>query len=86
MEQLSKVGAAEDALRELGFGQLRVRHHGDVARIEIPPADFARALELGPRIVTALRAAGYLHVALDLDGYRSGSLNAALRKSGWEGT
>jgi uncharacterized protein len=80
VEKLSKVGAAEDALRELGFGQLRVRHHGDVARIEIPPADFARAFELGPRIVTALRAVGYLHVALDLDGYRTGSLNAALRR------
>ncbi len=80
VEKLSRVGAAEDALRELGFGQLRVRHHGDVARIEIPPADFVRALELAPRMVAALRAAGYLHVALDLEGYRSGSLNAALRR------
>jgi uncharacterized protein len=78
VEKLSRVGAAEEALRELGFGQLRVRHHGDVARIEIPPDDFERALELAPRIVAALRATGYLHVALDLAGYRPGSLNAAL--------
>lgn len=82
VEKLSRVGAAEEALRGLGFGQLRVRHHGDVARIEIPPADFPRALELAPRIVAAVRAAGFLHVALDLNGYRSGSLNAALGREG----
>lgn len=84
VEKLSRVGAAEDALRELGFGQLRVRHHGDVARIEVPPDDFPRVLQLAPRIVGALRAAGYLHVALDLEGYRTGSLNAALRSNGPE--
>jgi pyridinium-3,5-biscarboxylic acid mononucleotide sulfurtransferase len=78
VEKLSQVGAAEDALRALGFGQLRVRHHGDVGRIEVPPADFGRAVELAPRIVAALREAGYRHVALDLGGYRSGSLNPAL--------
>jgi uncharacterized protein len=81
VEKLSRVGAAEEALRGLGFGQLRVRHHGDVARIEIPLADFPRALEVAPRIVAAVRAAGYLHVALDLNGYRSGSLNAALGRA-----
>ncbi len=78
VEKLTRVGAAEHALRALGFGQLRVRHHGDVARIEIPPADFARAIEAAPRIVEGVRAAGYLHVALDLAGYRPGSLNDAL--------
>ena len=78
VEKLTRVGAAEDSLRALGFGQLRVRHHGDVARIEVPPADFPRALALAPRIVAAMREAGYLHAALDLAGYRSGSMNAAL--------
>lgn len=78
VEKLARVEAAETALRELGFGQLRVRHHGDVARIEVPPGDFALAVELAPRVVGAVRAAGYLHVALDLAGYQPGSLNAAL--------
>ena len=78
VEKLTRVELAEDALRALGFDQLRVRHHGDVARIEIPVVEFGRALEFAPRIVSALRSAGYLHVALDLAGYRSGSLNAAL--------
>jgi hypothetical protein len=48
----------------------------------VPPEDFPRALELAPRIVSALRAAGYLHVALDLAGYRPGSLNASLGRTG----
>ena len=78
VEKLSRVGRAEDALRALGFAQLRVRHHGDVARIELPADDLPRAVELAPRIVAAVREAGYLHVALDLAGYRAGSLNAAL--------
>ena len=78
VERLSRVGAAEDALRAFGFRQLRVRDHGAVARIEIQEEDFSRALELAPRIVAALERVGYLHVTLDLAGYRSGSMNAAL--------
>jgi uncharacterized protein len=81
VEKLERVGAAEDALRGLGFPQIRVRHHGDVARIEMPPDDLARAVELAGPIVAAVRGAGYLHVALDLAGYRPGSLNEGLSDS-----
>jgi pyridinium-3,5-biscarboxylic acid mononucleotide sulfurtransferase len=78
LEILQQIGRAERALRSLGFGELRVRHHGEVARLEIPREDFARAIELGPEIDKAIRAAGYHYVALDLRGFRSGSLNENL--------
>lgn len=79
-EALAKIEAAEDAVRALGFAELRVRHHGDVARIELSIADLPRALEPGmrERLVDAVRASGYLFVALDLEGFRSGGLNRAL--------
>jgi pyridinium-3,5-biscarboxylic acid mononucleotide sulfurtransferase len=76
---LKQIETAERALKELGFGQLRVRHHQDVARIEVPPEDFARVLERREAIDAALRAAGYRYVTLDLRGFRSGSLNEGLR-------
>jgi uncharacterized protein len=83
-ERLKQVDGFEDALRALGFRQLRVRYHGDVARLEIDAADMARALEPGVReaIVAAGRAQGFTFVALDLAGFASGSLNQliALRK------
>jgi uncharacterized protein len=83
-ERLRQVDGFEDALRALGFRQLRVRYHGDVARLEIDTADMARALEPGVReaIVKAGRAQGFTFVALDLAGFASGSLNQliALRK------
>jgi uncharacterized protein len=75
---LRSVGEAESALRALGFGQLRVRHHGDVARIEVPEADLARVLARRGAVVDAVRSAGYAHVALDLEGFRSGSMNRVL--------
>ncbi len=80
VEALSRVGRAERALRRLGFAQVRVRHHDDVARIELAPDDFARLLDVATReaVVQAARAAGYLYVTLDLQGYRTGSLNEAL--------
>jgi uncharacterized protein len=79
-EALLRVGRAERALRALGFRQARVRHHDDVARIEVDPAGFARLLDDATRekIIRDVRAAGYTYVALDLQGYRSGSLNEAL--------
>jgi uncharacterized protein len=79
-EALLRVGRAERALRALGFRQARVRHHDDVARIEIDPAEFARLLDDETRetVLRDVRAAGYTFVALDLQGYRSGSLNEAL--------
>lgn len=77
-EMLAQIGAAERALRALGFRELRVRHHGDLARVELPREDFLRALDLVDRIDEALRGAGYRYVALDLRGFRSGSLNEVL--------
>jgi uncharacterized protein len=77
---LREVEAAEAALRALGFAELRVRHHRDVARLEVPIADLDRVLAAREAVVDAVRAAGYRFVALDLEGFRSGSLNRALRE------
>jgi uncharacterized protein len=79
-EALAQVERAENALRDLGFGDLRVRHHGEVARIEIPLRELPRMLDRGlrERVVEALRSAGYGFVSLDLEGLRSGSLNRLL--------
>ncbi len=76
---LSRVGRAEAALRALGFNDLRVRHYGDAARVELPLADLPRAREREGEVVAAVRAAGYGSVTLDPDGLRSGNLNDALR-------
>jgi uncharacterized protein len=75
---LDRIAAAEERLRALGFRELRVRHHDDVARIEIPRDDFERALLHAERINDELRAVGYRFVSLDLGGFRSGSLNDAI--------
>lgn len=71
---LERVERAEDVLIAAGFRACRVRHHGDVARIEVQPADFPALLDGRERIVAAIRAAGYRHVALDLAGYERGSV------------
>jgi uncharacterized protein len=78
VEALDQVGAAEAFLRGLGLRQLRVRHHGDVARIEVELADVVVVVEHRERIVTRLRNLGYAHVTLDLAGFRSGSMNEGL--------
>jgi pyridinium-3,5-biscarboxylic acid mononucleotide sulfurtransferase len=78
LEKLSQVEAAEDVLLELGFRQFRVRHHGDVARIEVEPGDMLRLLELSAPVVERLRKIGFTHVAMDLSGYRRGSMNEGL--------
>jgi uncharacterized protein len=75
---LATVAAAESALRALGFRQLRVRHYGDLARIELDEGDFGAAMQRRTEIVAAVRAAGYRYVTLDLEGFRSGNLNLAL--------
>ncbi len=79
-EKLAQIGRAEAALRALGFNELRVRHHGNVARVELPRADLSRVLAdgLADEIVARVRAAGFAFVALDLEGLRSGSLNRLL--------
>lgn len=79
-KNLSQVEQAEAALHALGFPQVRVRHHGDSARIEIAREDMPRALDIDvfDRMHIALKALGFLYVSLDLRGYRSGSMNDAL--------
>ena len=77
---LQQVEEAEEALLSLGFRQLRVRHHGELARVEIERAELANALDLTvlARITAAVKAAGFTYVTLDTEGYRSGSMNALL--------
>jgi pyridinium-3,5-biscarboxylic acid mononucleotide sulfurtransferase len=79
-EILSQVERAEDALHALGFHQVRVRHHGDLARIEIARDDLPRALNVAilDQITAAVRGCGFTYVTLDTQGYRSGSMNAVL--------
>ena len=80
VEKLQTIERAEAALRRLGFRVCRVRHHDDLARIELGRDEIARALEpeLSATIIRALKAAGYKYVTIDLQGYRLGSLNEGL--------
>jgi uncharacterized protein len=75
---LDRVAAAEAGLRALGFAQLRVRHYGDLARLELDAGDLEAAVRRRPEVVAAVRAAGYRYVTLDLEGFRSGNLNDVL--------
>jgi uncharacterized protein len=79
-EALEQVERGEDALRAMGFRQFRLRHHGDVARIEIAREELARALslEMFARMSAEIKACGFKFVALDVEGFRSGSMNAVL--------
>jgi uncharacterized protein len=76
------VESAEAALRRLGFGQLRVRHHGEAARIEVDDDELYEVLARRDEVVDAVRRAGFTFVALDLEGFRSGSLNRVLYAEG----
>jgi uncharacterized protein len=76
--RLATVERAEAALRSLGFRELRVRHYGDTARLEVPLDRLADVVALREEVVATMRAAGYRYVTLDLEGLRSGNLNAAL--------
>jgi uncharacterized protein len=79
-EVLEQVERAEENLRQLGFRELRVRHHGELARVEIARAELPRALsmEMLDAITAALKQAGFQYVTLDCSGFRSGSMNAVL--------
>lgn len=79
-ESLRQIEEAEAGLHRLGFRQVRVRHHGELARIEIARADLPRALDMTTldEITSAVRAAGFRYVTLDTQGYRSGSMNEVL--------
>ena len=81
VDLLDRVAAAEAFLRSLGLRELRVRHHGDVARIETDDAGMSILMQedVRQRVVTRLKSLGYLHIAMDLAGFRSGSLNAGLK-------
>lgn len=77
-ERVSRVGQAEESLRVLGFRTLRVRYHGDVARLELGSDEFAAATSpLREEVLQCVKAAGFVYVALDLQGYRSGAMNEA---------
>ena len=82
MDQLTKIGKAEDYLYQLGFRQLRVRHHGDIARIEIPPEEFDKLLNDRDLITQKLKEIGYSYITLDILGFRSGSMNEGLKNNG----
>jgi uncharacterized protein len=79
-EVLEQIEKSEESLRELGFRELRVRHHGELARVEIARSELQRALtlEMMDAITAALKKAGYQYVTLDCAGFRSGSMNAIL--------
>ena len=74
------VERAEDFLRDAGFGQVRVRIHGDMARIEVEPESFAAVLDMRERIAAALKGFGFSYVALDLQGYRTVSMNETINR------
>ena len=78
---LDAVARAESGLRALGFRQLRVRHYGDTARIEVPEADLVDVVARRSEVTAAVHGAGYRYVTLDLDGFRSGNLNDSLAGS-----
>lgn len=80
-EKLDQVAQCEDALRRLGFVQFRARYHGDVVRIEVEQKEMARMLQkdIQREIVASCKAAGFIYVTLDLEGYRTGSMNETLR-------
>ena len=81
LELLEQVEAAEDVLADMGFAQCRVRHHGDIARLEVPQELFPLALENHTELNERIGAVGYHYVALDLGGFKSGSLNKTLNAS-----
>ncbi len=80
-EKLIQIDRAEDALRSLGYRQVRVRHHGELARIELAPDELPRALDPteARRISKVVHESGFRWVSLDLDGYRTGSLNEVIQ-------
>jgi pyridinium-3,5-biscarboxylic acid mononucleotide sulfurtransferase len=81
-EKLAQVARAEEFMRSRGYGQVRVRHHGEIARLEVGPGEMERAFAEREEISAELKAAGFLYVTLDLAGYTPGSLNAVLGQSG----
>lgn len=77
-EKLVVIGEAEDFIRDLGFQELRVRHHDTIARIEVAKADLPRIIEYADQISEKLKSLGFLYVTLELSGYKTGSMNYTL--------
>jgi len=84
---LLKVGRAEDIVRGLGLTQVRVRHHGEIARLEVRPEEFRKLMaeKARAKLIAGLKKLGYAYITLDLEGYRTGSLNEPLRKAAQQG-
>lgn len=78
-DRLTRIGRCEDLLKELGFKQYRVRYHGEVARIEVPGAELPRFLDVDikGRIISSFKEQGFTYITMDLEGYRTGSMNEA---------
>jgi pyridinium-3,5-biscarboxylic acid mononucleotide sulfurtransferase len=81
VEKLQQVAGAETALKQLGFRGFRLRHHGEIARLEMTGDDLERAFALRKEISERIRAHGFRYVTLDLDGYRAGAMNAGLSRT-----
>jgi len=79
-EKAKNIDRAEIFIRSLGVGDIRVRHHGNVARIEVEQKDFPAIMENKDKIIEKLKSYGYLYISLDLEGFRSGSMNQMLKK------
>ena len=81
VERLKRVDKCEGTLRDLGFSQFRVRYHGEVARIEVPETDLSRLLNVNIRynVLKAFKEEGFTYITLDLEGYRTGSMNESKR-------
>lgn len=79
-EKIDQLDKSEEFLLKLGFYQVRVRHHGEIARIEVLPEEMPRIIKYHQEIHNQLRELGFLYVTLDLGGYRSGSMNEVLKK------
>lgn len=77
-EKLERVGKAEQILRNSGFKQFRVRIHGDIARIELLPEDFEKMLKMREELYASIKALGFSYVTMDLQGYRTGSMNEVI--------
>jgi len=80
LEKVGQLDRGEDKLRHLGFTQIRVRHHDTIARVEVLREELAKAVEMADEITAILKAEGFQYVTLDLQGYRSGSMNETLAK------
>lgn len=84
LEKLKRIEKAEKALRQLGFSQIRVRDHGDIARIEVPAGERIKLIEdatLSDMIVMKFKVLGYHYVTMDIEGYRTGSMNEVLKNN-----